>query len=312
MAEIILHHYERSPFSEKVRTAFGIKGLAWRSVQIPDRMPKPDYVPLTGGYRRTPSMQIGADVWCDTAAILAELERRFPTPSLTPAGDPGLARALGLWADRPFFMAAVTLVFGAQGDQVDESFIEDRRRMAGSFDTARMREAVPVMREQFRAHLDFIDQQLADGRDFLTGAAPGLADLQPWHVVWFLRMACPQEAGLIDALPRVTAWAERMAGIGHGTRTEMTGVEALAVAREAIPDTLPRADAGEPAGLHPGQRVEVAPDDYGRDLVSGELVSSSAAGIALLRRDPDLGEVVVHFPRAGYVVIARGEPRGHR
>ncbi len=61
MAELILHHYERSPFSEKVRLMFGLKGLAWRSVEIPSIMPKPDYVALTGGYRRTPSRQLGAD-----------------------------------------------------------------------------------------------------------------------------------------------------------------------------------------------------------------------------------------------------------
>ena len=92
MAEIILHHYDRSPFSEKVRAAFGIKGLSWRSVRIPDVMPKPDYTPLTGGYRRTPSMQIGADIYCDSAMILLELERRFPEPTLFPTGDRGLGR----------------------------------------------------------------------------------------------------------------------------------------------------------------------------------------------------------------------------
>lgn len=310
---IILHHYDRSPFSEKVRTALGIRQLAWRSVQIPDVMPKPDYLPLTGGYRRTPAMQIGADIWCDSAAILAELERRYPAPrgAGTAAGDPGLAAALGFWADRPFFMAAVTLVFGTAGDRVPAAFIEDRRRMAGTFDVARMRHALPVMRDQFRAHLGFLDAQLADGRPFLGGDAPGLVDLHPWHVVWFLRNACPEEATLIDQLPAVAAWAARMGAIGHGERREMSAADALEVARVAIPDTLPRQDPDEPGGLHPGQRVEIAPDDYGRDLVSGEVVSSSANEIAILRRDPQLGELVVHFPRAGYVVIPRGETRGH-
>ncbi|HSG89965.1 MAG TPA: glutathione S-transferase family protein [Pseudomonadales bacterium] len=312
MPDIILHHYASSPFSEKIRTAFGIKGLAWRSVEIPDLMPKPDYVPLTGGYRRTPSMQIGADVWCDTAAILMELERRHPQPSLAPAGDAGLAMALGFWADRPFFMAAVTLVFGSQGDAVSPAFVEDRRRMAGSFDLARMREALPVMREQFRAHLGFLDAQLADGRPYLTGAEPAWMDLQPWHVVWFLRRAAAAEARLIDGFPAVVRWMERMERIGHGSSTPLSAGEALAVAREAVPDTLPGADEREPGGLHPGQRVEVVPDDYGRDLVAGEVVSSTATEIAILRRDPDLGEVVVHFPRAGFVVIPRGETRGHR
>ena len=76
MAEIILHHYDTSPFSEKVRVMLGVKGLSWRSVIQPVIMPKPELVPLTGGYRRIPVLQIGADVYCDTQVILAELEAR--------------------------------------------------------------------------------------------------------------------------------------------------------------------------------------------------------------------------------------------
>ena len=81
--ELILHHYETSPFSEKVRVVMGMKGLPWRSVLIPNMMPKPDLLPLTGGYRRTPVMQIGADVYCDTQVILAEIERRAPMPAMS-------------------------------------------------------------------------------------------------------------------------------------------------------------------------------------------------------------------------------------
>ena len=35
MTDIILHHYEISPYSEKVRLGLGLKGLAWASVEIP-------------------------------------------------------------------------------------------------------------------------------------------------------------------------------------------------------------------------------------------------------------------------------------
>ena len=75
---LILHHYDASPFSEKVRLVLGLKRLAWHSVLVPEVMPKPDYVPLTGGYRRVPALQIGAHVHCDTARILAELVARHP------------------------------------------------------------------------------------------------------------------------------------------------------------------------------------------------------------------------------------------
>ena len=48
MAELILHHYAMSPYSEKIRLAFGLKGLSWRSVLISPVTPRPDLMPLTG------------------------------------------------------------------------------------------------------------------------------------------------------------------------------------------------------------------------------------------------------------------------
>ena len=63
MSDIILHHYPQSPVSEKVRVVLGLKDLDWRSVTIPRLPPKPDLMPMTGGYPLTPVMQIGANVY---------------------------------------------------------------------------------------------------------------------------------------------------------------------------------------------------------------------------------------------------------
>ncbi len=54
MPELILHHYWTSPFTEKVRLALGRKGLAWRSVEQPTIMPKPELLPLADDYGRDP------------------------------------------------------------------------------------------------------------------------------------------------------------------------------------------------------------------------------------------------------------------
>ena len=51
-------------------------------------------------------------------------------------------------------------------------------------------------------------------------------------------------------------------------------------------------------------RVRVVPDDYGFDPVEGELVASSRHEVALRREAPEVGEVIVHFPRAGFRVTA--------
>src|SRR6185503_3187288 len=51
---LILHQYATSPFSEKVRKLFAHKRAPWFAVEQPNMMPKPELVPLTGGYRRIP------------------------------------------------------------------------------------------------------------------------------------------------------------------------------------------------------------------------------------------------------------------
>ena len=71
--DIYLHHYPASLFSEKIRLLLGYLGAAWHSVEIPSIMPRPLLMPLSGGYRRIPVAQIGADVYCDTKIIARAL-----------------------------------------------------------------------------------------------------------------------------------------------------------------------------------------------------------------------------------------------
>jgi len=100
---LILHHYPGSPFSEKVRLVLGFKQLAWKSVHVPVILPKPDVVALTGGYRRTPFLQIGADIYCDTALMCRVIDRLAPQPALYPRSAGGLQHAIAHWADTQLF-----------------------------------------------------------------------------------------------------------------------------------------------------------------------------------------------------------------
>ncbi|PKP78493.1 MAG: glutathione S-transferase family protein [Alphaproteobacteria bacterium HGW-Alphaproteobacteria-3] len=301
---IILHQYDISPFSEKVRVAFGIKGLDWFACDEPVIMPKPELLALTGGYRKIPVMQIGADIYCDTQIILRELERRFPAPTLFPGSGKGLEWGIAMWTDRVFFQAAVAIIFGGSTPLADEAFIKDREKLTGRpFDIAGMKAAAPMMAEQFRAQLGWLEEQLADGRRFLPGNEPGLADASAFYNLAFVRWTSPAGAKLIDGFPGVTAWEKRVAGIGHGQRSEISRDAALDIAKAATSTEAAKADPGEPNGLKPGDAVTVMADDYGRDPIAGELVSSSAQHIALKRSDPRVGDVVVHFPRAGFLVL---------
>jgi len=299
--DLILHHYETSPFSEKIRVMLGIKGAAWRSVLIPSIMPKPDLTPLTGGYRRTPVMQIGADIYLDTQIMLAEIERRWPSPRTISGAD----WAVNLWADRLMFQAAVPMIFGELGAQVPEAFIKDREQLSGRpFDPAAMAAAAPYMATQFRGHAAFIEDGLA-GRPWLAGDAPGLADAAAWMNIWFAGRNVPATtARLLAGLPRVLDWDARMRALGHGRREELEGAEALAIARAAEPGPAPAHDPQDPSGLAPGAAVIVMADDYGRDPVRGVLVAATPRSITIAREDPTVGRVHVHTPRVGYVLVA--------
>jgi glutathione S-transferase len=305
MSDIILHHYAVSPFAEKLRIALGLKRAAWLSVDIPSVMPKPDLMPLTGGYRKTPVMQIGADIYCDSQLIMMELEHRLPSPSFLPKAREGEARALALWIDRSIFGPAVGVVMSQVpvDERFGEAFKKDRSEFSGrSFDPERMRAALPIVRDQAYALMSLAETMLSDGRPFLMGGEPGLADCALYNPVWFIQQQVGPTASPLDRLPRISAWAGRMAAAGKGgTRREIAAAAALDVARAATP-LATQVDADDPSGLKAGQSLSVTPDDTGRVPVTGTLVGLSADRISLARRDERVGDVVVHFPRAGFIV----------
>jgi glutathione S-transferase len=298
MSEIILHHYDTSPFSEKVRVMLGIKGLAWRSVIQPVIMPKAELVPLTGGYRRIPVLQIGADVYCDSQVILAELEARHPQPPVVRGAD----WAVNLWADRQWFQATVAAVFSEIGDAVPKEFIDDREKLSGRpFDIAGLKAVAPFAKAQWRAFAGWLDDGLAGG-DFLGGATPALSDVAAYMNVWWLSGAARGSADeLLSGFERAKAWRARMAGIGHGERSEMTPAEALAAAKVA-PAALPPSE-DDPAGFKLGDAVAVSADDYGRDPIQGRLVALNRSRAVIAREGEGVDTVHVHFPRAGYVLL---------
>lgn len=298
MTDVILHHYDTSPFSEKVRLMFGIKGLAWRSVIQPVIMPKPDLVPLTGGYRRIPAMQVGADVYCDSQCILAELERRFPDPPVVRGAD----WAVNLFADRLWFQASVAVIFARLGDQVPKAFIADREKLSGRpFDVKAMQAAEPFARAQWRAYAGWMDAAL-EAADFLGGDTPSLSDVAVWMAVWWAGGAVPE---LLGGHERLVAWRDRIRAIGHGQGQEMAPAEALRAAAQAEPACDLGCDPDDPSGLKRGDPVVVQADDYGRDPVEGVLVGLSRDRITLARECGELDMVHVHFPRAGYVLARR-------
>ena len=298
MTDLILHHYDASPFTQRVLRMLGIKGLEWRSVTTPMMPPKDELLALTGGYRGTPVLQIGADVYIDSQRIARELETRYPQPSLFPDGNAGITYAAVKWADA-YFRAGLHLAIGVTSSMWPAEFRQDRQGLFPDidFDGVDLAHA----RSQMLAHAGFIEQQLSDGRAFLSGSAPGLIDIHAWTVPWFTRASVPGVNELFAPLTSMKAWEERVASLGEGTRLECTAAEAFAVARSSRPAPCACVD-DEALDLSFGKRVEVAPDDTRRGAVSGRLVALDWNEIGVAREHAQCGEVVVHFPRLGYRV----------
>ncbi|AST32305.2 glutathione S-transferase family protein [Ralstonia solanacearum] len=320
MTELILHHYATSPFSEKVRLILGYKDQPWKSVTVPVILPKPDVMPLTGGYRRTPFLQIGADIYCDTALIAQVLESIHPVPTLYPADRAAAAFAMAQWADTTLFWAAASFVGQPEGikslmaglpEDFVKAFVEDRKAMrAGG---TGLRTPLPEAVATLQVFLAQLERQFATGEHiFLFGEQPTIADFSVYHALWFIRRATAV-AGILDAHPAAVAWMHRMAGFGHAQAQPMTPAEALDIARAATPraltDTGAGADFDARYGLPKGTRVTVAATDYAVDPVEGDLVVSTRDALGVLREDPRVGQVVVHFPRVGYAV-RKVEPAG--
>ncbi|HEV8261132.1 MAG TPA: glutathione S-transferase family protein [Burkholderiales bacterium] len=306
MTEIILHHYPQSPVSEKVRVALGIKRLAWRSVEIPRLPPKPYVMPLTGGYRRTPVMQIGADIYCDSQCILRELQRRFPVPTFFPGGADGIPWGLNRWADGLFDLA-VRLSLGANADQLPEAFATDRVRLfiGPDGDLQKLKADLPHIAAQLRAQFGWLDQRFATGRRFILGGQPGLPDAIGYYLVWFVRARWQGGPALFAEFPALEAWEQRVKAIGHGNPAPMSPAEAVEIARSNEPATPEQGDPIDPQTLELGARVSVVPDlNSGEAPVHGTVRLVDRDRIAILRENPRVGTVCVHFPRVGYRVAA--------
>ena len=296
----ILHHFEASPFSEKLRAIFGFKRMAWHSVLIPMAMPKPDVIALTGGHRRTPILQIGADVYCDSALIAQIIETLEPKPPLLPSHAP-LAPMVAAWADSTLFWQAVmntqapearTRIFEGMTPEAVAQVREDR----AAFTSGLRRPSATDATAQMQWALRRFEQALSTS-PWLMGPAASIADFSVYHCLWFMA-----RAGLADTMlgpwPAVQAWFARVAALGHGSRAELSSTDAIALAASSDGHAPVQVAAG--LGFAEGDAVTVAALDYGTEGVTGTLVGLDVERVTLARRDERAGLIHVHFPRLGF------------
>lgn len=299
--QIILHHYPTSPFAEKIRLIFGSKRLHWTSVLIPSVMPKPDVIALTGGYRKTPILQLGADIYCDTALIADVIDALAPEPALYPPGVAAASRTLAQWADSILFWTAIpyTLqpaglahMFSGVPPEAIKAFVEDRKSFRANI--PRMRG--PESHAALTLYLTRLEEMIG-AQDFFFGARPSIGDFSVYQNLWFISRGGPQ-ASILDGFRRLQAFRERMQAFGHGTYDALDGAAAVAIARAATPAAA--AVSADFHGIALGEKVVVAATDTGTEPIAGALYAATPERISIVREDPRAGTVAVHFPRLGF------------
>ncbi|MBH2020384.1 MAG: glutathione S-transferase family protein [Burkholderiales bacterium] len=307
-ATVILHHYPSSPFSEKARLMLGYKGIPWKSVVIPMVNPKPDLVALTGGYRKTPVLQIGADIYCDTALIADVLEHLQPLPTLYPEPSKGMARILAQWADTTLFWTSMAFNLQPRGlaqlfehapPEAARTFAQDRKAMSAGMARQQPPDAAAAYKSYLRRLSDVLDD-----RPFILGDVPCITDFAMYHPLWFTRVRTSVLAGLLDATPAVLDWMDRMAAIGHGTMEKSSALQAIEVAAACAPAALHDDIFQDEHGLALGSQVMINAEIFGLEATRGELVAATRMHYTLRRLDERAGMVHVHFPRIGYSLKA--------
>lgn len=312
MQPLILHHYWGSPYAEKVRAAMGYKKLRWLSHEITVVPPRPALEPVLGGFRRTPVLQIGADYVCDTRLILRVLDKIAPEPPLEGAPQDAFAELLCGWAEPRVFALFGPVRFRTHEDIAGvlrgavggREFRDDRLPfMRPVYEAERVTKIVDSCRDHLRHYLNVIDMQLGAGQLYLAGSRPGFADFSAYHTVWWMRTA-PALPEMFADFTRLSRWADRIVAFGHGDMATITGDETQAAARngqgrnDAVSPGFPQRDDGRL-----GKMVEIVPDDYGRDPVSGRVVAVSDRHFTIEREAEGIGTVRVHFPSLGYEIV---------
>jgi glutathione S-transferase len=303
----IFHHYPQSPIAEKIRITFGIMGMEWQSVQIPRIPPKPLLMPLTGGYRRTPVLQLGADIFCDSQTIAWQLGLQNSNAPAYQLSNKSLELILGSFGEAILFSLSVRVVLTTSMGKAPEEFIKDRGSLyfEPGWTVEEMKNSLPSILLQLQAAFDLINHHLLENGPFINGDIPSYSDAVVQHCVWFL---CGRWEGGIDFIKpfdAVCKQREAIASLGHGISHDISAEQALETATKNIPNAPMGINCKFTGGLRRGQRVKIRPNGRTSDPdVIGALRYLDETVIIIDYQHEETGQVAIHFPVLGYQISA--------
>lgn len=322
--EVVLYHYNASPFATKVKNILLVKGIPHKRVATTMAPPRPELSELLGiTYRRIPVLAIGNDVYCDTSLIASALERRFPASqgykTLFPAragggkADTGMTKALvKFWSDGTLFR-----LFGNSlpYEKLDANFVKDRSAFfGGTIDAKKLAAGQGERSSALSTHLALIEEQLSDDRQWLMDTETvGLADISAHFLLsWGRGFKNLKEIFDPQTFPKTVAWLSRVSD--HLAQADKAGVAAAKTvsgadaAKSICSSTFEDVKAvgfdsveAKRLGLKEGDVVSVVPTDIGRVPTVGRLLALNKEQ-CVIETSGSAGSVRCHFPRLDFSI----------
>ena len=305
MSDLILHHYWPSPFAHKIRMTLGMIGASWTSVEIPRVPPKPLLMPLTAGYRRTPVLQIGADVYCDTANIARALGESGYADKLLPNAQRGRVMALASWIDQSVVELAIRIVITSAIGTAPPEFIQDRGDLyfGPGWTPEGMKAGLPGARLQLEAQMSHLDDALAE-TGHMVGDTTSYADAGVGFLAWFLRGRWDGGPALLARYANIERLEDQLATDSEGAYTDMTPEAALELAKGST-SSAPSGISNAACDFEVGQRIRIRQRTQSSDPdIFGTLRYLDAWRVSIDHHSAETGDVVVHLPVAGYQIDA--------
>lgn len=307
MSDLILHHYWPSPFAHKIRLALGLSGIPWKSVEIPRIPPKPLLMPLTAGYRRTPVLQSGADVYCDTQNIVRALTEVTDNHQLLPTELQGKILAFTDWADGTVFNFAARVVLTLALDTAPAEFIQDRGGLyfGPNWTPEGLKSQLPGVILQLATHLNSINSGLSGQGGFASNEL-SYADVTIAYLAWFIRGRWDQGPQFLQQFAQI----ERIEREVHDTVCEayedLSAEDALTIAANSESQSPSGVTEQSGVTLKQGMQVTIKPQAETSDPpVVGRLRYLDRVRVSIDHHAPEVGDVVVHLPVAGYQIQSR-------
>ena len=219
--DIVLFTYDISVYGRKVEWYLIVRHLPYSKCAVRNRLPREQLEELGIKYRRIPILAIGRDVYCDSKLIIDKLEQLYPENKLGSSEpfEQAIEYLIENWInDAGPFLRTASLIPPTSEVMNDPEWIKDRTEMTGNaFNKDVLASLRPDGLVHHRMYWPFLEEKLlGDGRKYVMGDTPGLADV---HGLWVWDWVLQDKMNMVEFLeedliseklhPKAVGWVKR-------------------------------------------------------------------------------------------------------